>query len=284
MIKVNYLNNKDLLIEIHKSKVSYSYFTKPEYSRYDAIVTDLKEINAKLIKVCREKRIKDKLEEIKQQQKAQGKKLNQIKLPELLIEDIDVETLVFRVMTYDHIPLDPERKANPRNVAEAHAKCNFPPFKHYVIDEYRVNRRKDIVDTIFIEVGRSHWKGGLERGHFTTEAGAMTNKLAMMFLKLVDKYGQRGNWRGYTYLDEMKGQALLQLSTMGLQFDESRSNNPFAYFTTALSNAFTRVFNIEKRNQIIRDDLFVVAGQTPSYTRQVEDAIQQRNENEKVDK
>jgi hypothetical protein len=279
MIKVNYLNNKDLLLEIHKSKTSYSYFIKPEYSKYDAIVHDLKEINSKLIKTCKEKRVKEKLEEIKQQQKAQGKKSNQIKLPDLSPNDIDIESLVFRVMTFEHIPLDPERKKTPRNEAELHSKCNFPPFKHYMIDEYRINRRKDAVDLSFIEVGRSHWKGGLERGKFTTEGGTITNKLALMFLKLVDKYGQRGNWRGYSYLDEMKGQALLQLATMALLFDESRGDNPFSYFTQTISNSFTKVFNTEKRSQSIRDDLFVIADQTPSYTRQVEDSIRQRKEN-----
>ena len=35
---VNYLNNKDILKEIHESKTTYCYFSKPEYHRYDFIV------------------------------------------------------------------------------------------------------------------------------------------------------------------------------------------------------------------------------------------------------
>ena len=35
---VNYLNNKDILKEIHESKNSYCYFKDPSYHRYDFIV------------------------------------------------------------------------------------------------------------------------------------------------------------------------------------------------------------------------------------------------------
>jgi hypothetical protein len=89
-----------------------------------------------------------------------------------------------------------------------------------------------------------------------------------MYIKLSERYAQRSNWRGYTYIDEMKGQAILQLSQIGLQFDESKSENPFAYYTAAVTNSFTRILNIEKKSQNIRDDLLEEAGLTPSMTRQ----------------
>lgn len=73
---------------------------------------------------------------------------------------------------------------------------------------------------------------------------------------------------GNTYNDEMRSQALLQLTQIGLQFDESKSANPFAYYTTAITNSFTRVLNIEKINQNIRDDILEMNSLTPSYTRQ----------------
>jgi hypothetical protein len=65
----------------------------------------------------------------------------------------------------------------------------------------------------------------------------------------------------------MKGQAILQLTQIGLQFDESKSNNPFAYFTAAVTNSFVRIINIEKRSQNIRDDLLEINGMNPSYSR-----------------
>ena len=37
----NYLNNRDLLIEIHKSKNSYSEFDDPKYADFDEIIYDI---------------------------------------------------------------------------------------------------------------------------------------------------------------------------------------------------------------------------------------------------
>jgi len=170
-----------------------------------------------------------------------------------------------RLMTYDHIPPHPIKELTGKTNAERHVKVNFPAFQHYV---WRENS--------WLCVGKSHWRGGLQNGEFCVTHGKMTNKLAMMFMKLVEKYGRKGNWRGYTYNDEMQCQALLQLSQIGLQFDESRSENPFAYYTAAVSNSFTRILNTEKRNQNIRDDLLIMHGATPSHTRMVDNDIEQK--------
>ena len=167
---------------------------------------------------------------------------------------IPVDDLVFRVITYEHIPLAPGRKKKPKSVADLHVRLNFHPFKHYIIEN---NKAK--------EVGSSHTKNG----KFSLTHGAITNTLAKMFLLMVGKYSQRTNWRNYTYLDEMKGQALLQLTQMGLQFDEYKSDNPFSYYTASVMNTFTRVFNLEKATQVLRDDLLINSGASPSFSRQL---------------
>jgi hypothetical protein len=182
---------------------------------------------------------------------------------------IPLDDLVFRVLTFEHIPLAPGRKKNPKSIADSHVKLNFYPFKHYIIENGAAK-----------EVGKSHSK----HGKFSLERGSITAKLAKMFILMVNKYAQRGNWRGYTYIDEMKGQALLQLSQMGLQFDEYKSDNPFSYYTASVSNSFTRVLNLEKRNQDLRDDLLVNSGASPSFSRQlaVENEIRRLREDAQI--
>jgi hypothetical protein len=161
-------------------------------------------------------------------------------------------------MTFDHIPLAPGRKKTTKTTADSHDKVNFPPFQHW-----KYNDQDELAC-----VGKSHWRGPVDTGHFDKDKGRITENLGKMFIKLSERYAQRSNWRGYTYIDEMKGQAILQLSHIGLQFDESKSENPFAYYTAAVTNSFTRILNIEKKSQNIRDDLLEEAGLTPSLTRQ----------------
>ena len=262
--KVNYLNNKDILKEIHKSKMTYCWLADEKYHGFDIILEDVKKINRNSIKAARENKAARMQYDAYQAAMADHDPKdyrNKPKQKEFAVDpkSIDKEDLIFRVMTMEHIPLEPGRKKNPRNEAESKAKVNFPPFKHYayVGDEIK-------------EVARSHWEGGLSNGHFNPEHGKITNKLGTMFLKLVERYSHRGNWRGYTYVDEMRGQALLQLSYIGLQFNEQKSDNPFAYYTAAVNNSFTRVLNLEKRNQTIRDDILIEQGHLPSYGRQIQ--------------
>lgn len=282
MAKVNFLSNKELLHEIHLSKNSYCYYLDKTYANYDAIVLDLSEVTETLIEESRIKRANALFQAKKLALKNQGLKAHQIKVDLIPIEEIPVDSLVIRVMTADHIPLLPEEELKPAQKAkkdeEARVKTNFNPFKHYVVAyDGDVNvGTVDMTKVSFKEVGRSHWKNGLENGHFSMDHGNITDRLARMYLKLVDRYSQKPNWRGYSYLDEMKNQSLLQLIQVGLKFDERRSQNPFAYYTTTMTNSFTGVFHKEKRNQNIRDDILIMQGQTPSNTRMVEHELSQK--------
>ena len=278
--KVNYLNNKDILKEIAKSKLTYCSFVSDEVKSYDAIIYGIDKITKKAVQEARKARAERLAKEAQEAELLLG---NKRKLDEFLTptKDIPVTDVVFRVMTWDHIPIDevkqkkadlkaqeeyddeiPETEYDEPNLAvkgpAKYTKVNFPPFQHYQVTE----------ELTPVCLCKSHWKGDLEKGKFTKDHGTMTNKLAHMFIKLCERYATRSNWRGYTYNDEMRSQALLQLSQIGLQFDEAKSQNPFAYYTAAITNSFTRVLNIEKRNQNIRDDILEMNNYSPSYTRQ----------------
>jgi hypothetical protein len=258
MQKIKYLTNKDLLAEIHRSKTSFCSFVDPEYHQYDVILSSLEKINIRSIAEAKRNRAARLSKEAHEAAvESAGKKIP-AKQFEIDYRKMEKQDLIFRIMTYEHIPEDLSRKKTKKNTADSHVKVNFPPFQHWKFDA------KDNL----ICVGKSHWEGGMENGQFNPRVGRATNRLAMMWMKLCDRYATRGNVRGYTYNDEMKGQAILQLAQIGLQFDESKSNNPFAYYTAAVTNSFVRIINIEKRNQNIRDDILEMNGMNPSWTRQ----------------
>lgn len=280
-MKHNYLNNKDILKEIHKSKTTYCWWLDVKYADYDIILSlsekgtilkkDIlqgrKNRAERLAKLAHEEATKDGVK----------RKLDEF---EVKLKDVKDSDVIFRVMTWEHVPIDITKtkkqmaqeaedaltaseyddEQEPVKYPTKYVKVNFPPFKHLRITE----------DGEYEVIGRSHWKGTLEDGHYSKDHGNMTNKLAHMFIKLCERYATRSNWRGYTYNDEMRAQALLQLTYIGLQFDESKSANPFAYYTAAVTNSFTRVLNIEKRNQNLRDDILEMNNLTPSYTRQAQ--------------
>ena len=257
MKRVNYLNNKDILKEIHKSKATFCSYVAPEYSQYDLILPSTDKIHVRTIAEAKRVQAKRMQQEAFEASKLAGgkKKLAEFEVDYRTVLKTDV---VFRIMSFEHIPEEPGRKKNPKTPADYRVKLNFPPFQHWKFNE----------NDELICIGKSHWQGGMENGFFNKDHGKATNTLALMWLKLVDRYATRGNVRGYTYNDEMKGQAILQLAQIGLQFDESKSDNPFAYYTAAVTNSFVRVINIEKRAQNIRDDILEMNDMNPSFTRQ----------------
>lgn len=222
---VNYLNNKDILKEIHLSKNSYCSYAKPEHHQYDMIIdlTDNQNLHDSLAYICRDQTIKT----------AREARAAREKIDESTISKTD---LIFRVMTWDHIPVAPKqpRKSNkPKSAKEifefeddeenlfedledpelakemgmndmVHIRVNFPPFQHYKFDD----------NNNLICVGKSHWRGDPESGEFSKDHGQITPKLAKMYLMLCEKYAMRFNWRGYC-VDETT-EALTQRGWLGL--------------------------------------------------------------------
>ena len=270
--KTIYLNNRDILEQIHLSKNTYcSYLDPVKDHQYDIILPTVLKINQRTIAEAR----RNRADRIK---KETGVVIDPKKIPNT--------DLVFRITCWEHIPMAP--KKIPKNATKKkkiedifeldvleddvvidlpieedaatakYVRLPFPPFYHYRLDD----KKQPFL------VGKSHWIGDLEKGEFSKDHGKVTRILATMYMKLCERYATRSNWRGYTYNEEMRGAALVQLTLIGLRFDESKSQNPFAYYTAAITNSFTHVLNSEKKSQNIRDDLLEQNGLNPSWTRQ----------------
>lgn len=256
--KVNYLSNKELLKEIHRSKLSYCEFDDPKYQDYDLIIEPDQKITKDIVKQAKENRA-ERLNEIEGDKLfAQGWTNKQIlhhfkEGNGLSSKDIAKEDVVIRIMTNDHIPDTTNKKGETVKV-----KVNFPAFQHF-----------SFVDGSWKCVGKSHW----HNGKFSKSHGKTNNKLASAFIKLVNRYGSRGNWRGYTWIEEMKGQALVRLCQVALQFNEAKSQNPFAWYTTVIQRSFTHVLNTEKDKLKFQQSILKESGMAPNFNEQAESEI-----------
>ena len=250
--KNNYLNNRDLLAEIHKSKNSYCYYIGEEYAHYDIIIQSVEMITEEIILKAKQNRV----DKTNKKRKEEDKNYTPITLDEVL----DAE-LVFRVMNDDHIPDEIKKNKKVKNnpLKGKVVKLNFNPFKHFIVTEFGLK-----------EVGRSHWTNGLENGEFSLNHGRLTDKLALMFVKLVERYSQKGNWRGYTWLDDMRSQAVMHLVETALKFDESKSDNAFSYYTCIVTNSFRGMLNSENKVATIKNKIMIESGYDPSFDYQID--------------
>lgn len=308
--KQNYLRNRDLLQNIHLSKATYTWYVDGDwktskYVNYDVIACDedmyeqcknqmmLQAINRKRLKANMKRTSVLKEEDIglldkEDYEQIEGrlvlftgtfdeKMLRQAKLghynrklyeegkkrvvdvDDSELDRIDDEDVVVRLFSYGHIPENSKVKTKKINkFADSKMKVNFPPYRHYAMLAGETKC-----------VAISHSDGN----QFSVTHGKIIDPLALGFIKLCDKIAQSYNWRGYTYTDDMKGQALVQLTSVGLQFNEMFSNNPFAYYTSIINNAFTVIFNDEYGVQKFRDKVLVENNFDPSNTAQLKHEI-----------
>lgn len=262
---VNYLSNKELLREIHRSKTSYCEFLQPDFADYDIIVEKLDDVNAESIEQAKKNRAHrlntitgDKLFDEGQTNKQID---SYLKEHGVFAKDFKKSDIVVRVMIDDHIP-----RIKGKKEAIVRAPVNFPPFQHYVWQDRK-----------WVCVGKSHTKDG----KFSVTHGQVSRKLALSYLKIVDRYGSKGNWRGYTWNEEMRGHALVRLSQVGIGFNEFKSQNPFAYFTTVITHSFTHVLNKEKEHVHTRNRMIAESGYSVSFNEMAEQEIENYNRDHK---
>jgi len=111
-----------------------------------------------------------------------------------------------------------------------------------------------------------------------TPAQCMTPKLVGMLQMLVDRYSQKVNWRGYTYIDDMRSEAIVSLMQNALKFNPEKSQNPFGYYTQIVTHSFLTFLDKEKKVRRIKDTLLEQQGFTPSHARQLENEQQQHHD------
>jgi len=101
----------------------------------------------------------------------------------------------------------------------------------------------------------------------------ISNNLAKMFHIMVERFSKKSNYVGYTYNEELRGTALLNLIQKWHKFDETQYSNAFAYYSRIIDNSFKSQLKKEKRVQAIKDEILISTGKLPSHSVQIKHEI-----------
>lgn len=104
------------------------------------------------------------------------------------------------------------------------------------------------------------------------KTGVMSNELVKMLTLLVERYSTKGNLIGYSYIEDMRSHAMLNLVTAWKKFNPDKSNNPFAFFTECVKNSFNQYLNYEDKESTAKNELLIAYGLDPSYNYDADDS------------
>ena len=85
----------------------------------------------------------------------------------------------------------------------------------------------------------------------------VTNYIGECFLKIANHLSYRPNFINYTFRDDMISDGIENCLQYLDNFNPTKSNNPFAYFTQIIYYAFVRRIQKEKKQTIIKQRLIV---------------------------
>lgn len=221
------VTKRELLEEIWKSKLSYCQVHEAEYINPSAIIDHTFDGKPRLTVL------------------PVFAKLDEIATPNVTV----------RHDTDKHIPLSKSQGKGKHGHLEG--QINFVPF---ILYRSHLDPKGKLA---FREVARSHHRNGI----FTPSPprSGITNKLAAMLMTMVEGYSRKGNWRGYSWIEDMGSEALVNLTMNVLKFDESKSDNPHAYITRCIETTFLRELKKQKRQGEIRDQMLMDSGMKPSF-------------------
>lgn len=96
------------------------------------------------------------------------------------------------------------------------------------------------------------------------QTGIPSERLGELFYLHTERYASALSFKNYTYLDEMKAQAMFFLLKYSKSFNPDYAKkygkkvNAFAYCTTIIYNAFIQVIRREKKNSKLKDKIIQV--------------------------
>jgi DNA-directed RNA polymerase specialized sigma subunit len=88
------------------------------------------------------------------------------------------------------------------------------------------------------------------------DAGVMSENLGCILLDIANNLSNKGSFAGYTWKDDMVGEAILTCMKYLKNFDINKSTNAFSYITQIMRNSFINYIKIQNRHGEIKNSLY----------------------------
>jgi len=85
------------------------------------------------------------------------------------------------------------------------------------------------------------------------ETGLFSEELGRMLLLMAKRIGDRREFRGYSYLEDMIAESVTTVLKYVHNFNPEKNTNAFAYVSTIIFNAFRLYLKKEKKHSKIKD-------------------------------
>lgn len=127
----------------------------------------------------------------------------------------------------------------------------------------------------------------LEKNKAILDAESKTycaNRLGEIVVLTVDRVATQTKFRHYTYLDDMKAEAIYQSIKGITKFDLTKTNeagqksSSFSYLTQIITNAFRQILKKEKKNREIKDQAIEMALDDHGHINTDFDSIRRKRE------
>lgn len=122
-------------------------------------------------------------------------------------------------------------------------------------------------------------KSTTTKGHYVTNAQlleaiardkangrVLSAQLAKYLWMIAERYSYSPSFGGYSFREDMVSFAVVNLCANWYKFDPEKSDNPFAFYTTAAYRSFLQYLADEKKQRDIRDTMLVDQGANPSFS------------------
>lgn len=86
--------------------------------------------------------------------------------------------------------------------------------------------------------------------------GIISNELGTMFVKIARNLSNKSNFIGYTWKEEMIGEAVLTCIKYSKNFDPDKSKNAFGYISRFCYNSFIEYIKKQKNHSQIKETLY----------------------------